>query len=308
MPAAGKVWSFDKVSKTVKNVKNVKNVEKGLICNGLIFVTFITFFTSITFSAEAPLHHLVVASLVSSDKQSEIFFKAISESLAKMDGYEKVESLASVPVFQAKALPRNIALFSSVLQLEHEAIFSTYWTDMDTAEVCRVQTLSWTGKEPLRNAVADLILQLGALPLPRKEKLKQDAILVAVRPFSVQLAKEGVKEGVPQAYGRLMASYAIAELLKRQEIHVVDRDHPKDLLAFQQLSGVTGGGFFNVRLILTGEISQLGDQVFIVAKLVDIKTGGVKERVEVEGGSLERLKEAAKTLVEKLNKVLTGQD
>lgn len=287
-------------SKSIPAVSVPCSMLKGWWMAAWFFATVTGLATEETKPPDKIMRTLVIAPPSFMARESAGSFVSLAHSSLVDMGYRQMEVIGVTSAFQSQELPRHVALFVEGCDTGTGSWVIFQWVDLETAELCGIRILPLNKKSGMDQIVKEMVLGFGDLLPSRKGQLKSNSPLLTILHFSVQMdEKNGVD--VQKAYGRLMAAHAAALYLKRRDIFVISRSHPKEILLYQQLCGLPNGGFYNVNTIYTGEISQLGDVSFVVGKLIDIKTGGVMERSEVEMESLEKIGDAAKTLFERLN-------
>ncbi|MBU2574722.1 MAG: CsgG/HfaB family protein [Elusimicrobia bacterium] len=118
-------------------------------------------------------------------------------------------------------------------------------------------------------------------------------------------------KNVSQADASIVADFLRTELVNTGSFNVMDRNNMDSVLAEQkfQSSGCTEqqcavemGKLLNVKQMFVGALSKLLDTYYITANVVDVETGKITASYDSNASSSLELRNACRTIVEKLIK------
>ncbi|MBI4655576.1 MAG: hypothetical protein HY746_02390 [Elusimicrobia bacterium] len=130
-----------------------------------------------------------------------------------------------------------------------------------------------------------------------------EAVNIAVAEFT--------GKNVSMADASIVADFLRTELVNTGLFNVMDRNNMETVLAEQkfQASGCTEqqcavemGKLLNVRQMVIGSLSKLLDTYYITVNLIDVQTGRIIASFDQEASSAKELKQACRTLAQKLSK------
>lgn len=152
------------------------------------------------------------------------------------------------------------------------------------------------------------------LPKPKEEPIKPKKELVKSK-----LELKGKNTAISEFLGKnasaadasIVTDFIRTEMVSSEYFNILERANMEMILAEQkfQLSGCTSqecavkmGKVLNVQLVLIGSLSKLLETYYITVSLVDVETGKVIKSIDQKAMTADELKDACKTIVQKLIK------